>query len=64
MLGSYETCVVGEPKIRSSLPLVGPLPDSIRAQRDEIIDFLGDCCGGAWSLAIDSEFYDSKADAA
>ena len=65
MLGSYETCVVaGEPKIRSSLPLVGPLPDSTRAQRDEIIDFLGDCCGGEWSLAIDSEFYDIKADAA
>src|SRR5215211_5740876 len=39
MLGSYETCVVaGEPKIRSSLPLVGPLPDSTRAQRDEISD--------------------------
>jgi hypothetical protein len=64
-LGRYKAAVVeGELRIRGPQPLAGPLPASIKARRDEIVDFLEDCCGGAWPPARDSEFYEIKDGAA
>ncbi len=57
-LGGYTATVeAGELKVRGPQALAGPLPASIKARREEIIDFLEGCCGGAWPPAKDSEFY-------
>ncbi|MBA2715245.1 MAG: hypothetical protein H0U55_17060, partial [Rubrobacteraceae bacterium] len=56
-LGRYTAAVEeGELKIRGPQPLAGPLPASIKARRDEIVDFLVECCGGVWPPAEGSEF--------
>jgi hypothetical protein len=45
-LGRYTACVVdGQMQIRGSQPLAGPLPTSIKARRDELIDFLNEWAG-------------------
>lgn len=57
-LGGYTATVeAGELKVRGPQPLAGPLPASIKARREKIIDFLEGCCGGVWPPAKDSEFY-------
>jgi len=57
-LGRYTARVVdGELRIRGPQPLAGPLPASIRVRRDELIDFLSECCGGVWPPAPDSDAY-------
>jgi hypothetical protein len=58
-LGRYRAAVVddGYSEIQGPRPLAGPLPASIKARRNEIVDFLEDRCGGVWPLARDSEFY-------
>jgi len=54
-LGRYRAAVEGgELRIRGPQPLAGPLPDSIRAQRDELIDFLNEWAGGVWPPASGS----------
>ncbi len=51
-LGSYTASVIeGALKVRGPQPLAGPLPASIEANREEIIDFLSGCCGGVWPPA-------------
>ena len=51
-LGRYTAAVEGdELRIRGPQPLAGPLPDSIRAQRDELIDFLEEWADGVWPPA-------------
>lgn len=56
-LGSYTATVeCGELKVRGPQPLAGPLPASIRANRDDLIKFLGEWCGGVWPPAPGSEF--------
>ena len=48
-LGRYTVTIVeGELKIRGPQPLTGPLPDSIKARRDELTAFLSEHCGGVW----------------
>jgi len=60
-LGGYTATVeVGELRIQGARPLAGPLPASIKANRDEIVAFLAYRCGGVWPPARDSEFYEMK----
>jgi hypothetical protein len=48
-LGGYTARVVhGELEVAGPQPLAGPLPASIKARRDELIEFLTDHCGGTW----------------
>jgi len=48
-LGRYKATVEGgELRLWGPQPLAGPLPASIRARREEIIDFLTWCCEGEW----------------
>jgi hypothetical protein len=55
-LGRYTAGVVeGELRIRGPQPLAGPLPASIKAQRDELVDFLNEYCGGTWPAAAGSD---------
>jgi hypothetical protein len=55
-LGRYRAAVEdGELRIRGPQPLAGPLPASIKAQRDELIDFLQEWGEGAWPPAPGSE---------
>jgi hypothetical protein len=54
-LGRYTACVVeGELRIRGPQPLAGPLPASIKASRDELIDFLNEWGDGVWPPAAGS----------
>jgi hypothetical protein len=54
-LGSYTAAVVeGELRIHGPQPLAGPLPDSIKARRDELVDFLGEWADGVWPPAPES----------
>jgi hypothetical protein len=56
-LGGYTARVVdGRLETEGPQPLAGPLPASINANRDEIIDFLVECCGGVWPAVDDSEY--------
>jgi len=49
VLGRYTARVVdGALEIEGPQPLAGPLPDSIKARRDEIARFLNKECGGTW----------------
>jgi hypothetical protein len=51
-LGRYEARVEGgELRIRGLQPLAGPLPASIKARRDELVDFLNEWAGGVWPPA-------------
>lgn len=51
-LGDYTASVVeGELVVRGSQTLAGPLPASIEANREQIIDFLSGCRGGVWPPA-------------
>jgi hypothetical protein len=51
-LGRYTAVVEdGELRIRGPQPLAGPLPASIKARRDELIDFLEEWAGGVWPPA-------------
>jgi len=55
-LGGYTATVKGgELRIRGPQPLSGPLPASIKARRDELIDFLQEWGEGAWPPAPGSE---------
>ena len=64
-LGGYTATVIGdELKVRGPRPLAGPLPSSIKARREEIIEFLAECCGGVWPPAQDSEFFNAREGAA
>jgi hypothetical protein len=48
-LGRYTARVVdGKLEIEGPQPLTGPLPDSIKARRDELVAFLTDHFGGVW----------------
>ena len=54
-LGRYTAAYEeGELKIRGSQPLAGPLPASIKANRDEMIAFLVEWGGGVWPPAPES----------
>ena len=60
-LGGYAASVeCGELKIRGPHPLAGPLPGSIKANREEIIYTLVEVCGGVWPPAPGSEFFNVK----
>lgn len=51
-LGRYTATVKdGELRIRGPQPLAGPLPASIKARRDELLEFLNEYAGGAWPPA-------------
>jgi hypothetical protein len=55
-LGRYTASVEGdELRIRGPQPLAGPLPASIKANCDELIDFLIACADGVWPPAPGSE---------
>jgi hypothetical protein len=48
-LGGYEASVEdGELRIRGPQPLAGPLPTSIRTNRDHLVAFLNEWADGAW----------------
>jgi hypothetical protein len=51
-LGRYTARVeANELRIRGPQPLAGPLPDSIKANRDELVEFLVEYGDGAWPPA-------------
>ena len=51
-LGRYTAAAEdGELRIRGPQPLAGPLPASIKARRDELIDFLNEWGDGVWPPA-------------
>jgi len=51
-LGRYRAAVEdGELRIRGPQPLAGPLPASIKEQRDELIAFLNEWAVGVWPPA-------------
>jgi hypothetical protein len=51
-LGGYSARVVGGTLQTSGpQPLAGPLPASIKARRDELIDFLNEWADGVWPPA-------------
>jgi hypothetical protein len=48
-LGKYTVRVEGGGlRIRGPQPLAGPLPASIRTQRDELVEFLNEWANGVW----------------
>src|SRR5829696_1994832 len=56
VVGRYTAAVEGDAlRIRGPQPLAGPLPASIKANRDELIAFLNEWAGGAWPPATGSE---------
>jgi hypothetical protein len=51
-LGRYTASVAdGELKVRGPQPLAGPLPASIKARRDELVEFLEEWANGVWPPA-------------
>ncbi len=63
-LGSYKAIVVkGRLKVRGPLPMAGKLPGGVRGNRDEIVQFLEEHCGGVWPPAEDSKFFDQEGEA-
>jgi len=51
-LGRYTAAVVeGELKVRGPQPLAVPLPASIKANRDELVEFLSERGDGVWPPA-------------
>jgi hypothetical protein len=60
-LGGYTATVDdGELRIRGPQPLAGPLPASIRAQRDELIAFLNEWGDGVWPPAPESRLQEAE----
>jgi len=57
ILGKYTAAVVedGHLEVQGSQPLAGPLPDSIRARRDELVEFLVEYGDGVWPPATGSK---------
>lgn len=54
-LGGYTARVVeGQLEVEGPQPLAGPLPASIRAQRDDLTGFLVAWAGGVWPPAPSS----------
>jgi hypothetical protein len=54
-LGRYSAKVEdGQLWIQGPQPLAGPLPASIKARRDELVEFLNELCDGVWPPAKDS----------
>jgi len=54
-LGGYTARVArGGLEIEGPQPLAGPLPASIKANRDELIEFLSEWAGGGWPPGGDS----------
>ena len=52
MLGRYTARVVdGRLETEGPQPLAGPLPASIKARRDELVDFLNEWGDGVWPPA-------------
>jgi hypothetical protein len=48
-LGGYTAWIEdGGLRTKGPQPLAGPLPASIKARRDELVDFLTEHCGGTW----------------
>jgi len=48
-LGRYTAALEdGRLRLRGPQPLAGPLPESIKARRGELIDFLNEWAAGAW----------------
>ena len=63
-LGRYTARVVdGRLETAGPQPLAGPLPASIKARRDELIESLVKWCGGAWPFAKDAKFFDTEVSA-
>jgi len=55
-LGRYTAVVEGgQLRIRGPQPLAGPLPASIKANRDELVEFLLEYGDGTWPPAPGSE---------
>ena len=56
-LGKYTAAVVedGHLAVQGPQPLAGPLPDSIRARRDELVEFLVEYGDGVWPPASGSK---------
>jgi len=55
-LGMYTVAIEdGELEIRGPQPLAGPLPDSIKTRRDELVSFLNEWGDGAWPPASGSK---------
>jgi hypothetical protein len=51
-LGRYTAAVEGgKLRIRGPQPLAGPLPESIKANRDQLVEFLAEYGDGAWPPA-------------
>ena len=60
-LGTYTARVEGdELRIRGPQPLAGPLPASIKANRDELIAFLNEWADGVWPPASGSELREAE----
>jgi hypothetical protein len=57
VLGKYTAAVVedGHLDVQGPQPLAGLLPDSIKANRDELVEFLAEYGGGAWPPATGSK---------
>jgi hypothetical protein len=53
-LGRHAARVV-EGRLETRGPLAGPLPDSIRARRDELVEFLVEYGDGVWPPASGSK---------
>jgi len=60
-LGSYTARVVGgRLETEGPQPLAGPLPASIKANRDELIAFLNEWAGGVWPPAPGSDLREAE----
>jgi hypothetical protein len=60
-LGRYTARVVdGRLETEGPQPLAGPLPASIKAERDELIDFLNEWAGGVWPAAPGSALREAE----
>jgi hypothetical protein len=56
-LGKYTAAVVGDGhlEVQGPQPLAGPLPGSIKARRDELVEFLVEYGDGVWPPASGSK---------
>ena len=60
-LGGYTARVVeGRLETLGPQPLAGPLPDSIKAQREELIAFLNEWADGVWPPAPESRLREAQ----
>jgi hypothetical protein len=60
ILGKYTAAVVedGHLEVQGPQPLAGPLPDSIKARREELIEFLNEWADGVWQPSAGSGLRD------